>query len=123
MAAQSPDRRFRPLVLCYHAVSETWDRHLAVTPAAFEQQIRHALGRGYAPAAAHETLSGAGKLLHVTFDDAFRNIVGALDVLTSLGVPATVFAVTRFAENGRPFDAGTLAHVEATRPSTQSGPR
>ena len=82
----------RPLVLCYHAVSDEWDHLLAVRPRAFERQLTSLLRRGYRPVGASEALAGQGRLLHVTFDDAYRNIAAALEILERLGVPATVFA-------------------------------
>ena len=80
-----------------------------MSPRAFEEQVRHALGAGYAPATADEVLPGSGKLVHVTFDDAFRSIGGALDQLAALGVPATVFACSDYADEGRPLEVGDLA--------------
>jgi peptidoglycan/xylan/chitin deacetylase (PgdA/CDA1 family)/glycosyltransferase involved in cell wall biosynthesis len=104
-------RRFRSLILFYHAVSESWHDELAVTPKAFEAQVRSALRRGFVAASAHDLLDGSRKLLHVTFDDGLRSTRGAIDVLTSLRVPATVFICPDYADDGRPFDVGRLAHV------------
>lgn len=106
-------RKARPLVLFYHGVSESWDDELAVTPKAFEAQVRSALKRGYVAAPARELLHGSGKLLHVTFDDGLRNIRGAIAVLASLRVPATVFVCPDFADDGRPFNVGRLARLGA----------
>jgi hypothetical protein len=58
----------RPLVLCYHAISETWRDALAVSLAVFERQVRAVIQRGYRPAAAADTVTAGGKLLHVTFE-------------------------------------------------------
>lgn len=104
----------RPLVLCYHAVSEGWEHALAVEPAAFERQVRSLLLRRFRPASAEETLTGRGRLLHVTFDDAFRSVARALPVLERLGVPATVFACPAYAQDGRPLAVPELA-AEAAR--------
>ena len=104
-------RRFRPLVLFYHAVSESWDDEMAVTPTAFESQVRLALRRGYVPSSAHELLNRSGKLLHVTFDDGLCSIRGAIELLVSLRVPATVFVCPGYADDGRPLDVGRLAFV------------
>jgi peptidoglycan/xylan/chitin deacetylase (PgdA/CDA1 family) len=106
------ERRFRPLVLCYHAVSDTWADPLAVRPAMFERQVRSILRRGYRPASATEALSGRGRLVHVTFDDAYRSVMAAMPALDRLGVPATVFACTNYANDGRPLDIPELA-IEA----------
>jgi peptidoglycan/xylan/chitin deacetylase (PgdA/CDA1 family) len=99
----------RPLVLCYHAVSDGWGHALALRPAAFERQVRSLLERGFSPVDASEAIEGSGRLLHVTFDDAYTSIAGALDLLERLGVPATIFAATAFADEGRPLDVPELA--------------
>jgi hypothetical protein len=39
-----------PLVLCYHALSPTWEAELSITPDAFERQIELLLRRGWHPA-------------------------------------------------------------------------
>jgi peptidoglycan/xylan/chitin deacetylase (PgdA/CDA1 family) len=107
----------RPLVLCYHAVSAEWSHLLAVTPTAFDRQLRSLVRRGYRPVGAAEALGGRGRLLHVTFDDAFANIACAVPILERLGVPATVFAVTAFADDGRVFDVPELAGELAANPA------
>jgi peptidoglycan/xylan/chitin deacetylase (PgdA/CDA1 family) len=101
--------RPRPLVLCYHAVADDWPDALAVTPAAFERQLQAVLARGYRPVGAAEAVAGSGKLVHVTFDDAFRSVVRAVPVLQRLGVPATVFACPGFADGDGTFDVPELA--------------
>lgn len=101
--------RLRPLVLCYHAVSDAWADPLAVSPAMFERHVRSVIRRGYRPVSATEALSGRGRLLHVTFDDAYRSVMAAMPVLDRLGVPATVFACTDHANEGRPLDIPELA--------------
>lgn len=105
-------RRFRPLVLFYHAVSESWNDEMAVRPAAFEAQVRSALRRGYVASSAYDLLDKSGKLLHVTFDDGLRSIRGAITLLASLRVPATVFVCPDYADDGRPFDVGRLALLD-----------
>jgi peptidoglycan/xylan/chitin deacetylase (PgdA/CDA1 family) len=99
----------RPLVLCYHAVSDGWPNALAVSPMQFERQVRSLLRRRYRPVGPAEAVDGRGRLLHVTFDDAYVSIAGALDTLERLGVTATVFAATAFADEGRPLDVPELA--------------
>ncbi len=78
----------------------------------FERQVRSILRRGYRPASATEALSGRGRLVHVTFDDAYRSVMAAMPALDRLGVPATVFACTNYANDGRPLDIPELA-IEA----------
>ena len=100
---------FRPLVLCYHAVTDGWTHALAIGPAALESQLRGLVRRRWRPAAARETVAGRGRLLHVTFDDAFRSVARAVPVLERLGIPATVFACPSYADDGRPLDVPELA--------------
>jgi peptidoglycan/xylan/chitin deacetylase (PgdA/CDA1 family) len=100
--------RFRPIVLCYHAASERWEDHLAVPPPLIERHARALLGRGLRPLRAEETLENPSRSFHVTFDDAYRNIAGVLGALRRLGVPATVFACTGFAESGGELDVPEL---------------
>lgn len=104
----------RPLVLCYHAVSERWEHALAVESAAFERQVRSLLLRRFRPASAEQTLTRRGRLLHVTFDDAYRSVARVIPVLERLGVPATVFACPSYAQGGRPLAVPELA-AEAAR--------
>jgi peptidoglycan/xylan/chitin deacetylase (PgdA/CDA1 family) len=102
-------KRLRPLVLCYHAISERWEDPLAVSIDAFERQLHGVLARGYRPVGAAEAVTGNGKLVHVTFDDAFRSVATALPVLQRLGVAATVFACPGFAEGDGIFRTPELA--------------
>jgi peptidoglycan/xylan/chitin deacetylase (PgdA/CDA1 family) len=107
---------FRPLVLCYHAVSDTWEHALATGAAVLERQLRAVLARRYRPARAADVLSGRGRLVHVTFDDAFTSVDVALPLLERLRMPATVFACTGFAGDGRPLDVSELAEDARAHP-------
>jgi peptidoglycan/xylan/chitin deacetylase (PgdA/CDA1 family) len=87
------------IVLCYHAVSPTWTAPLSVTPDALEHQLRTMLGRGWHPATFADAVldDHSGKTFAVTFDDAFASVLTlAHPILSSLGVPATMFAPTAF---------------------------
>jgi peptidoglycan/xylan/chitin deacetylase (PgdA/CDA1 family) len=94
------------LVLCYHAVSESWRAPLSVTPDRLERQLRHLVARGYRGATFHEAVHAprGPRTLAVTFDDAYRS-VGALaePILSSLGLPGTVFAPTAFIGSDKPM--------------------
>lgn len=99
------------LILCYHAVSESWPSVVAVTPQALDRQVRRALRRGYRPA----TLAAAlreplgSRSLVVSFDDAFRSVLSSgLPVLERHGVPATLFVPTDFAAAGAPMTWSVL---------------
>jgi peptidoglycan/xylan/chitin deacetylase (PgdA/CDA1 family) len=98
----------RPLVLCYHALTDAWAHALATRVDVFEQQIQALLRRGYQPARAEDVVAGHGRLLHVTFDDAFRSVGEGLAIVRRLSLPVTVFACTDYAENGRPLDVPEL---------------
>jgi len=100
-----------PLVLCYHAISETWRDELSVSPIVFERQVRTLLSRGYRPATAAEVVASRGKLLHITFDDAFQSVSSALPALERLGVPATVFACPALADGAEALPVPEL-HVQ-----------
>lgn len=91
----------RPLVLCYHAVVDGEPQRLAVRRQTLESQLRSLLRRGYRPVAAADTVEGRGRLLHVTFDDAYRSAANVLPLLSELEVPATIFACTSYARDGR----------------------
>ena len=101
--------KLRPLVLCYHAISDDWSDVLAVRLDAFERQLEQILARGYRPVGTAEAATATGKLVHVTFDDAFQSVSRALPVLQRLGVPATVFACPGFADGDRTFAVTRLA--------------
>jgi peptidoglycan/xylan/chitin deacetylase (PgdA/CDA1 family) len=108
--------RFRPLVLCYHAISDDWPHALATGPATFERQLRAVLARGYRPGSAAQAVEGRARVLHITFDDAFISIDRALPILEGLGLRATVFACTGYADGGRPLDVPELADDAARLP-------
>lgn len=105
----------RPLVLCYHAVSDGWEHQLSVGPAAFERQLRALCRRGFRGITADAALEGA-RGLHVTFDDAFRSVGNAVPILERLGVPTTVFACSAYAEDGRPLGVPELAAEASAHP-------
>jgi len=108
-------RRF-PLVLCYHATSDTWDHLLSIPPAVFERQLG-ALLRFFRPAPAEAVVAGARGTLHVTFDDAYRSVAGVVPTLLRLGVPATVFACSGHADDGRTLAVSELAAEARERPA------
>jgi peptidoglycan/xylan/chitin deacetylase (PgdA/CDA1 family) len=109
--------RFRPLVLCYHAVSDNWPSGLSVGPGELEYQIRTAIRRGYRPVPASDVLAGRGRLLHVTFDDAYRSVATIVPTFERLGVPLTVFACPDYADEGRALAVPELAADVESHPS------
>jgi peptidoglycan/xylan/chitin deacetylase (PgdA/CDA1 family) len=93
------------IVLCYHALSDSWPEETAVRPADFEAQITSLLGRGYRGATFTEALTAppGPRTLVVTFDDAAASVhERAAPLLAELGVPATVFVPTDFPGSGAP---------------------
>jgi peptidoglycan/xylan/chitin deacetylase (PgdA/CDA1 family) len=92
------------LVLCYHAVSERWSATLSIRPAQLREQLELLARRGYRATTFSEAVSGrhAGRLLAVTFDDAFHSVYRlARPILAELRIPATVFVPTDFADEER----------------------
>jgi peptidoglycan/xylan/chitin deacetylase (PgdA/CDA1 family) len=106
----------RPLVLCYHAISDGWPHLLSVPPQDFERQLELLIDRGHRPARAEDVLAGRGRLLHVTFDDAFTSVRAALPTLERLKVPGTVFACSGFADEGGALRIAELAADADARP-------
>ena len=104
------------LVLCYHSVSNVWPHALSVAPDAFEQQVRRIAAAGVRPVSAGELADGVRRGVHVTFDDAYRDVLGVLPLLEELGLPATVFACSSYAEDGRALAVPELADDAAARP-------
>jgi peptidoglycan/xylan/chitin deacetylase (PgdA/CDA1 family) len=97
-------RGLGPLVLEYHAVSETWEDGLAVRPTQLRRQLEWLVRRGYRGATFSDAIASEKpyRVVAVTFDDAYLSVYqNAFPILASLGLPATVFAVTDFAEDGR----------------------
>jgi peptidoglycan/xylan/chitin deacetylase (PgdA/CDA1 family) len=110
--------RFRPLVICYHAVAEGDPHRLEVNREAMARQLRSIVWRGYRPARAADTVAGRRRVVHVTFDDAFTSVRLALPVLERLQMPATVFVCSGLADEGRLLDVPELAAEVAADPET-----
>jgi peptidoglycan/xylan/chitin deacetylase (PgdA/CDA1 family) len=107
----------RSVVLCYHAVSDTWDHLLSVPPRALERQLRLMLALRYRPGSATDVVERRGRIFHVTFDDAFASVWNAVSVLERLGASATVFACTDYAEGGETFAPPELADEASAHPN------
>jgi peptidoglycan/xylan/chitin deacetylase (PgdA/CDA1 family) len=94
------------LVLCYHAISDTWPAPLALPADALEEQLGTLVARGYRGTTFTRALTEPpeGRTLAVTFDDAYRSTIErALPVLSRLGLTATVFVPTNFVGAARPM--------------------
>jgi peptidoglycan/xylan/chitin deacetylase (PgdA/CDA1 family) len=93
------------IVLCYHALSDTWPALLSTTPERFEEQVTLLLERGYAPVTFEQAVAApGGRAFAVTFDDAYRSVLErAHPIMERLGVPGTVFVPTDFAGSPEPM--------------------
>jgi peptidoglycan/xylan/chitin deacetylase (PgdA/CDA1 family) len=104
-------------VLAYHAVSERWHHALAVPEAMLVRQLRLLLSLRFRPARADEVLSRRGRLLHVSFDDAYTSVARVVPRLAQLGVPATIFACSGYGDTGAPLAVPELVDEVASYPS------
>jgi len=95
----------RSLVLCYHAVSPTWEHRLSIHPDLLVRQVR-ALTRFWK--------------VHATFDDAFRSAATVFPGLERLGVPVQIFVCTRYARAGAPLSIPELAGDDPAQLATMS---
>jgi peptidoglycan/xylan/chitin deacetylase (PgdA/CDA1 family) len=95
----------RSLVLCYHAVSPTWENRLSIHPDLLLRQVR--------------VLTRFWKV-HATFDDAFRSASTVFPGLERLGVPVQIFVCTRYARAGAPLSIPELAGDDPAQLATMS---
>jgi peptidoglycan/xylan/chitin deacetylase (PgdA/CDA1 family) len=104
------------IVLCYHAVSETWPAALSVRPERLEAQLAFLLRRGYRGVTFYDAVTAPeNRTLAVTFDDAFRSVIEqAFPILERAGIPGTVFVPTRFPDEGRRLGWPGVEHWAAT---------
>jgi peptidoglycan/xylan/chitin deacetylase (PgdA/CDA1 family) len=103
------------LVLCYHAISPSWEASLSVTPDAFERQISTLVRQGWTSTTFTEVTrhTPGAKTLVITFDDAFASVKNyALPVLMDLGVKGTVFVPTDYISRQARLAWPGLAHWE-----------
>jgi peptidoglycan/xylan/chitin deacetylase (PgdA/CDA1 family) len=105
------------LVLCYHAVSPSWEAVLSVTPTALDRHLAYLVNHGWRGTTFTEAVTGrsSGRVLAVTFDDAFRSVKDyAEPTLARHGLPATVFAPTEFMDGGAHLEWPGVAHWKST---------
>jgi peptidoglycan/xylan/chitin deacetylase (PgdA/CDA1 family) len=104
------------LILCYHAISETWPSGLGVKPEALREQIGDLLSRGYRGETFRDAVFGdtPGPVFAVTFDDGAMSVHDlALPIMEELGVPATVFLATAFVDSPEPMSWAGVAEWAA----------
>lgn len=105
--------RTMPWVLMYHSIADSQvDPHkLAVSPAAFERQLRWLLDRGLRGCTISELLAApvearAG-LVGLTFDDGYRDFAEtAVPILRRFGFTATVYALAGRLGGANEWDPG-----------------
>lgn len=94
------------LVLCYHALSESWTADLSITPTRFERQLELLVERGYRGATLSEavTASPAQRTVAITFDDGYRSVIDlAFPIMSRLGLVGSVYVVTDFVGSPAPM--------------------
>ncbi len=109
-----------PLILGYHALSDSWKSPLAVSRNALRAQLAVLRSSGYRGMTLTEaerrrregTLEP--KTAVMTFDDGFASSLKAADILEEFEYPGTMFVVTAFADGTRPLDWPGLQSDEAS---------
>jgi peptidoglycan/xylan/chitin deacetylase (PgdA/CDA1 family) len=81
-------------VLCYHAVSPTWEHRLSIPPDLLMRQVR---------------LLARFRRVRASFDDAFRSSATVFPVLEERGIPIQIFVCTGYAHEGAPLAITELA--------------
>ncbi|HEY5660881.1 MAG TPA: polysaccharide deacetylase family protein [Gaiellaceae bacterium] len=82
------------VVLCYHAVSPTWEHRLSITPDLLLRQVR---------------MLKRFRRVRASFDDALRSAVPVFGELERLDVPVQVFVCTGYADDGAALRIPELA--------------
>lgn len=94
------------VVLCYHAVSDTWPEQTAVTPDDLSAHLEVFLRHGYRGGTFTDALTASRfpRTVVITFDDAATSVYErAAPVLEEHGVPGTVFVPTDFPDRDTPM--------------------
>jgi peptidoglycan/xylan/chitin deacetylase (PgdA/CDA1 family) len=110
------------MVLCYHAVSPIWSASLSVTPDLLERQLTELRRRGWRGVTFRQAVLDppAERTLSVTFDDAFASVARlAHPILSSLGLPGTVFAPTAFMSGAQPLSWPGVDHWRQTASASE----
>jgi peptidoglycan/xylan/chitin deacetylase (PgdA/CDA1 family) len=105
------------IVLCYHAVSPRWAADLSVSPGMLDAQIGYLVDRGWRPTTFSDAVvsTSPGKLLAITFDDAFASVKElAWPILRDHGAVATVFAPTAFMDEHTDLQWAGIDHWKNT---------
>ena len=95
----------KELVLCYHAISPTWEHRLSLHP---DQLLRHV------------RLLRRFTRVRASFDDAFCNAATVFPQLASLDVPVQIFVCTAYAHDGAPLTIPELAGDDPVQLATMT---
>lgn len=101
------------MVLCYHAFSWSWNEPLSLPPELLERQLTALVRRGWRGATFTQAVFDppSERTLAVTFDDGFLSVrEHAYPLLSSLGLPGTVFVPTAFMSHRQPLSWSGLDH-------------
>jgi peptidoglycan/xylan/chitin deacetylase (PgdA/CDA1 family) len=98
-------RARRSLVLCYHAVSPTWEHRLSIDPDLLLRQVR---------------VLCRFRKVRATFDDGFRSAAGVFPELQQLGVSIELFVSTGYARGGAAFLIPELAADDPAQLATMT---
>lgn len=101
------------LVLCYHAVSPSWDVELSVTPEALERDLAYFARSSWTIVPFTQAVLNppAPRTLALTFDDAFASVKRfAAPLLERFGFPATLFVPTDYISAGGPLSWPGVDH-------------
>jgi peptidoglycan/xylan/chitin deacetylase (PgdA/CDA1 family) len=110
------------LVLCYHAISPTWNAALSVTPDALDKQLSTLVRNGWRGATFRDAVFDPpwNRTLAVTFDDAFMSVSEfAHPILSNLGLPGTVFVPTAFVSTRQRLQWPDLKHCPETSANSE----
>jgi peptidoglycan/xylan/chitin deacetylase (PgdA/CDA1 family) len=104
LAMRTPSAPTTGRILAYHSIgTPSWGAN-DVRPADFESHLQIAADDGWSFATPAEVLAHPErKQLAITFDDGVTSVLtNAVPVLRHHGIPSTMFAVTGWADGGRP---------------------
>jgi peptidoglycan/xylan/chitin deacetylase (PgdA/CDA1 family) len=105
-----------PLILCYHAVSDSFDSALAVKRDRLREQVELLAGRGYEFLTYTELerrrIAGTARPSQaaLTFDDGYESTLIAADVLAEFGVPGTVYVLPPMIGHDSPLSWPGISH-------------
>ena len=92
------------LILCYHAVSDSWPADLSVKPKPFAKLLEGLLRRGYRGLTLDAAMRTTGKRFVASFDDGYlSNLTVAAPIMEAVGVPGTLFVPTHHIGTNAPM--------------------